>query len=141
MTSGRMEKNRKAMKMGLVAGVLLLIAGITGAATMGSVKDAVEKNLTGSETVALVLVALIFLASLGGLIVIVGALMFGKDRVRLGKFLIMIGVGFGVVGLLITVFTWALGTPPTLGVGFAMTLLGLVLSIWARMEAEPAPRR
>ena len=131
----------KAAWLGIVGGILMIIAGVTGAATWGAIGDqAVE--ITGNESLGSVFQILVALGSLGGFLVIIGCLFIGwkivkmekKNRVKLGKFMVTIGAGFGLFGLIIFMLLTLLGDDPlgnflgAIGIGF----IGLILTIMAR---------
>lgn len=122
--------------MSIVAGILLLIAGITGVATWESLRDVVTENISDSTAVVYAFMGLILLASLGGILVIVGGISIGKDKATLGRLLITIGVGTGIIGLIIMMITWSLGGSMELSIGFILILLGIILSVVARSMAK-----
>ena len=95
-------RNRHAMSIALVAGVLLIISGINGIATWETIKEFVTNNVIDNSVVQLVFATLIFIASLGGIAVLIGGVFIGKNLVRKGKLLIALGAGLGLVGLLVT---------------------------------------
>ena len=95
------SKNTQAMIIAIVAGILLLIAGISGLATWGTIKDFVTTHVIDNNVVQIVFAILIFIASLGGIAVIIGGLLIGKKKVGTGKFIIALGAGMGIIGLII----------------------------------------
>ncbi len=131
--------NEEAGIYAIVGGVLMLIAGVTGAATWARIGDlAVE--ITGQESLEMVFQVLVLIGSLGGLVVILGGvLIHGKlvESVSGGKMLITIGAGFGLIGLLIFLVVTMMGESPAITIIAAMGLgfVGLVLSIAARQKA------
>lgn len=143
--SRRRSQNEKAGIVGIIGGILMLIAGVTGAATWASIGEQAE-SITGITALGTVFQVLVALGSLGGLLVILGCLFIGwqiikirtKNRVKLGKILISIGAGFGLLGLIIFIVLTALGEDPfgnflgAIGIGF----VGLLCSIYARQKAH-----
>ncbi|MBS3816476.1 MAG: hypothetical protein KGY76_02810 [Candidatus Thermoplasmatota archaeon] len=131
--------NEEAGLYAVVGGVLMLIAGVTGAATWARIGElAVE--ITGQESLEIVFQVLVLVGSLGGLIVILGGvLIHGKlaESVSGGKILITIGAGFGLIGLLIFLVVTMMGETPgvTIIAAMGLGLVGLVLSIVARQKA------
>jgi hypothetical protein len=81
-------------------------------------------------------VILIFIASLGGLSVIAGGLLIGKNKVGTGKFLIALGAGLGLIGLLISIYIGYTEGSLTIGSFFSVGVIGLILSIVARLIAK-----
>ena len=140
-----LSNNEKAAWIGIAGGILMIIAGVTGAATWGNIGDqAVE--ITGNQDLGLAFQILVVLGSMGGFLVIGGSLFIGwkitkmkkKTRTKLGKFMVTIGAGFGLFGLLIYFFLLLFGEDPlgnflgAMGIGF----IGLILTIMARTRVK-----
>lgn len=128
---------------GIIGGFMMLAAGVTGAATWGNL-GFVAVELTGIEALWIPFLILMILGSLGGLLVIFGAwlimtkgTMRRKNRVRLGKTLISIGAGFGLIGLVILIIVSLVGNNfAQLILGANLGFIGLVLTIIARKKAR-----
>ena len=143
MSEKRHSQNEKAGIVGLIGGVLMMVAGVTGAATWKNIGEQVV-TITGIDALGSVFQILVALGSLGGLLVILGSLFIGwnvlniktTSRVKGGKIMITIGAGFGLLGLLIFLLITMLGEDPfgnfigAIGIGFA----GLICSIYARQK-------
>ncbi len=88
----------------IVGGVLLLLGGITGGTFMwelaGKAADALFDGETASQ-VGMVLQWIIFLATLGGLVVIIAGWLILKGVPVIPKILIYIGMGVGLLSLII----------------------------------------
>ena len=130
------SRNKKAMIIAIIAGILLLIAGINGIATWETIKDFVLDNIGENEVIEIIFVILILIASLGGLAVIIGGLLFGKDKVRTGKLLIALGAGLGIIGLIVSIVIAIYEESPIIGSFFSIGAIGLIMSIIARMIAK-----
>jgi hypothetical protein len=126
-------KIKTAMILALLAGILLLISGISGLATWEIIKNFVTENIIDNTIVQFVFAILIFIASLGGLSVIAGGILIGKNKIRTGKFLILLGAGMGLIGLIFSVVVAYVEGSLTLGSFFSIGTIGLVLSIIARL--------
>ena len=129
--------NKPAMYAAIIGGVCLLIAGLTGVATWSSIKDIIVENVTDDQLVQDVFYYMIIIAGLGGFAVILGGLLIGSDKVGIGKFLIMLGAGMGLIGFLIAIGLWYVNGMEgmfTIG-GSIIGLVGIVLSIVARQIA------
>jgi hypothetical protein len=131
-----MAKNSKAMGVAIVAGILLLIAGVNGIAAWSEIERFVTENIADNFVIQMVFVVLIFIASLGGIAVIAGGLLIGKDKVGTGKFLIALGAGLGLIGLIISIYIAYTEGSLTIGSFFSIGAIGLILSIIARMMAK-----
>lgn len=129
------KENRKAGIIAGVGGVLMIIAGVTGASTWATLRD-IAIDITGIQALGIVFQVLVLIGSLGGLVVILGGLILRKS-VTSGKILITIGAGFGIIGLIIFLIVTFMSDNPAanfisaIGLGF----IGLILSIVARHKA------
>ncbi|UCF49830.1 MAG: hypothetical protein JSU91_08790, partial [Thermoplasmatales archaeon] len=94
------SRNTQAMVIALVAGIFLIIGGISGLATWETIKDFVTEHIADNNIIQVVFAILIFIASLGGISVIAGGILIGKSKVRLGKLIITLGAGLGLIGLI-----------------------------------------
>jgi len=129
-------KNRKAVGIAIVAGILLLIAGVNGVATWEIVKNFVTAYIVDNYIVHIIFAILIFIASLGGISVIIGALLIGKNKILIGKFVIAIGAGLGLIGLIFTLIVAYAEENLTVSSFFSIGAIGLILSIVARALAK-----
>jgi hypothetical protein len=144
MSRRRHSQNEKAGIVGLIGGILMMVGGVTGAATWSSIGEQIIE-ITGIGALGQIFQILVLLGSLGGLLVILGSLFIGWDvlniktstRVKSGKLMITIGAGFGIIGLLIFLILTMMGDDPlgnfmgAIGIGF----VGLVCSIYARQKS------
>ncbi len=79
------------------------------------------------------------IATLGGIAVIIGAFLFTTDRVGTGKFIVGLGAGMGIIGLIILIYNMymAMGLDALLEIynllSNSMGMLGVVLTIIGRM--------
>jgi hypothetical protein len=130
------SKQNQAMFIAIIAGILLLISGISGAVTWETIKDFLTSQFPGNQVLEIVFVIIIFIASLGGITVIIGGLLIGKNNVKTGKFLITLGAGMGLIGLLISIIIAFTQNSFTIGSFFSLGTIGLILSIIVRMLAK-----
>lgn len=130
------SRNKQAMVIAIIAGIFLLIAGVSGLATWETIQDFVTKNIIDNVIVQIVFAVLIFIASLGGISVIFGGLVIGKNNVRIGKFFIALGAGLGLIGLIFSIIVAYMEGNLTIGSFFSIGAIGLILSIVARMRAK-----
>jgi len=129
-------KNKNAMIIAIIAGVLLLISGISGLATWEAIKEFVTNNIADNAVIQIVFAILIFIASLGGISVIVGGILIGKDNVGTGKFLITLGAGLGIIGLIVSIYYAYVEGALNVWSFFSIGFIGLILSIIARIIAK-----
>jgi len=99
-----MKSRKIAALFAYLGGTLLLIAGATGSTgIVGTIIEYLIENLGGAtaDLLSLILQALTFVADLGGISVIIGGSLIINQRPKIGKFIIGIGAGMGLVGFLI----------------------------------------
>ena len=130
------KNNKTAMIVAIIAGIFLLIAGVSGLATWETIKTFVIENLTDSFIVQVIFSILLFISSLGGLSVIIGGILIGKDKVRTGKFMITLGAGIGLIGLIISIIIAYMENSIVIGSFFSVGFIGLILSIVARLMVK-----
>lgn len=130
-------RNKVAMVLAILAGVLLLNAGVTGAATWETIQNFVVGFLGDHWALILVFRALIFIASFGGVAVICGGVLIGAGRTLAGKLFIMLGAGAGLLGLVLAVILpWFRQGSASLALGTATGTFGIIFSVAARMMAK-----
>ncbi|MFO7676765.1 MAG: hypothetical protein R6V50_00015 [Thermoplasmatota archaeon] len=126
-------KQKNAKNIALLAGILLLISGVSGAATWQAIRDFVTHIFYQNIILEIIFVILIFIASLGGISVIIGGLLIGKNKARTGKFFIMLGAGMGLIGLFVSILVALVQQSFTIASFFSVGTLGILLSILARI--------
>jgi len=129
-------RNTTSMVLAIVAGILLLIAGLSGAAAWETIKTFVSNNVVDNSAIQIVFAILIFIASFGGIVVILGGLLIWKNKVGIGKFLIALGAGLGLIGLIVSIIVAAVESDLTIGGFLTMGGIGIILSIVARVMAK-----
>ena len=130
------SRNSKSIIVAVFAGILLLISGVSGLATWRAIKNFVTANVIDNYIVQIIFVVLIFIASLGGISVIIGGLLIGKDKIGTGKLFISLGAGLGLIGLLVSIIIAFMENNFTIGSFFSVGAIGLILSIVARLMVK-----
>ena len=130
------SRNTQAMIIAIIAGFLLIIAGISGLATWETIKNFVTTHIIDNSIIQIVFAILIFIASLGGIAVIIGGVLIGKSSVVLGRFIIALGAGIGLIGLIFSLLITYIDGDLTIGSFFSIGAIGLILSIVARILAK-----
>lgn len=96
-------RNQVPITLALIGGFLLFQVGWIG--SIGFIDDIAAYALlyfpTIADIITLVLTALLYIASLGGIAVIVGGILIAMNREGTGKFVIGLGAGIGLIGLII----------------------------------------
>lgn len=133
------HNNSLAKKLAIIAGILLLLSGgsgVTALLTLEKIGDALAPSIFDSKLFVLIFSILLILASLGGISVITGGVLIGRKKVLLGKILIQIGSGAGVIGLVLMIF-FAIRNNSFLNGGFvSVGSLGLILAALAVIIAK-----
>jgi len=132
------SKSTQAMVIAMIAGILLLIAGVSGAATWQAIRDFVASQFPGNEFLDIVFVILIFIASLGGIAVIIGGILIGKNKIGIGRTFILLGAGMGIIGLIFSIIIAYNEGNLTIGSFLSIGMIGIILSIAARIIAKKA---
>jgi hypothetical protein len=95
-----------------------------------------------AETITLILTILLYIASLGGIAVIIGGILIAMDRIGTGKFVIGLGAGVGLFGLIIMlVEAYLAGGVAALTeiltlISQSIAWIGVIMSIVARSRAK-----
>jgi hypothetical protein len=143
--SGDTLKNGLSVALALIGGFLLVQVSWVG--SIGFIADIAyfAQNYFSpliSDTVELVLTILFYIASLGGFVVIIGGVLIGLSRIRIGKFVIGLGAGVGLFGLIIMlVEAFMIGgvlgfTEILTYVSQSIAWIGVIMSIVARSRAK-----
>ena len=130
------EKKKQAMIIAIFAGILLLISGVSGLATWEAIRNFVTTNIADNYIVQIIFAVLIFIASLGGLSVIIGGLLIGRNKIGTGKLFITLGAGLGLIGLIVSIVVAVMENNFTIGRFFSIGAIGLILSIIARLMVK-----
>jgi hypothetical protein len=130
---------RAAVRLAVAAGLLLLLAHAGGETVLLGLGDSLARAFLPPEAAAtahVAFLALVFIASLGGLAVLLGGVFYHQGWMGLGNLFVALGAGTGLLGLLVLV-----GLSLASGRGLALlgwllgpAGLGVVLSILARRE-------
>ncbi|MFX1482870.1 MAG: hypothetical protein ACFFCP_06735 [Promethearchaeota archaeon] len=133
-------KNTVPVVLALIGGFLLIQVGWIG--SIGFIDDiatyATTYFPTIAEAIGLILTVLLYIASLGGVAVIIGGLLIAISRQGTGKFVIGLGAGIGLIGLIIMLAeaVMAGGVEALLEVvtliSHSIAWIGVILSILAR---------
>ena len=122
-----------------VAGLLLILSGYTGVRSVDRFFTLLE-DLFGPRAFLIVL-AYVFLgiASFGGFAVLFGGYLFWKDRVRLGRIVILIGSGAGFFTLLLFVLVNLRREEFSFLGSVLPAILGVAAGVAARFRSVPKP--
>ena len=134
-----MRRNDQAALLAGGAGFLLILSGYTGVRSVDRFFTLLEE-LFGPRAFLIVL-AYVFLgiASFGGFAVLFGGYLFWKDRVRLGRVVILIGSGAGFFTLLLFVLVNLRREEFSFLGSVLPAILGVAAGVAARFRSVPKP--
>ncbi len=136
-------RNGLSVALALIGGFLLFQVSWVG--SIGFIADIAVYATTyfpaAAEAITLILTILLYIAALGGIAVIIGGILIAMDRVGTGKFIIGLGAGVGLFGLIITlVEAYLAGGIAALTdfltlISQSIAWIGVIMSIVARSRA------
>lgn len=130
-----MLRNRLAVLLAYISGILMLLSGSTGVASLTRLKDLLL-SVTEIPLIKIIFFVMLLLSSLGGVLVIIGGIFIAKRKTRLGRILIWIGSGAGIVSLAIGVFTTLVNEGLNFNALFSLAPLAIILAILAQIFAK-----
>jgi ribosomal protein L40E len=107
-------KNLTWILLCFLGGALMIIGSATGSAVFYVYLANLVSSYISPEFIPLVtaiLTVLEYIAFYGGYSVIVGAILILINQIRLGRIIITVATGFGMLGLIFYVGMWVLGLP------------------------------
>lgn len=133
-------RNGLSIALAFLGGVLLFQVGWVG--SIGFISDiAAYATLyfpSAAEAVTLLLTVLLYIASLGGIAVIIGGILIALSRIRTAKFVISLGAGIGLIGLIVMLVEAYLAggvdalTDALTLISQSIAWIGMIMSILAR---------
>ncbi|MHA1689835.1 MAG: hypothetical protein ACTSYC_08885 [Promethearchaeota archaeon] len=101
-------ENKKWIITCIIGGILMFISSIVGNVSFFILVFEIASNIIGPESAvvfSIILQVFFFIAMGGGISVIIGALIVALNQYRIGKFIIGLGAGMGLIGLIIFFIT------------------------------------
>jgi hypothetical protein len=139
-------KNQTPFVLCLIGGILLIAShfagGISTILFVGSFLHSIAALAPYLPIIDIFLFILLIIAWLGGIAIIIGGVLLTTSHVRLGKFIIAIAAGFGMISFIlviisvILVYGWAALLFLTWLIINTPWALGLVLTVVARHMAK-----
>jgi len=131
--------NAEAALLAGVAGVLLLVSGYTGVRTVDRFFTLLKEVFGNAAFLIVLAYVFIGIASLGGFTVMFGAYLIWKDRVRLGRIVILIGSGAGFFTLLLFLLVNLRREEFSLLLSVLPAIFGVAIGVVARFLSVPKP--
>lgn len=129
------KNNKTAKRLAIISGFLLLLSGITGVGFVNEIEMFVELFFGVNYIITLIFTILIIIASFGGISVIVGGMLIGRNKVLLGKIFIQIGSGAGILSLiaqlLLALFSSNMGITSLMSIGSMGVTLAVIAPFYA----------
>ena len=122
-----------------IAGVLLLVSGYTGVRTVDRFFTLLKEVFGNAAFLIVLAYVFIGIASLGGFTVMFGAYLICKDRVRLGRIVILIGSGAGFFTLLLFLLVNLRREEFSLLLSVLPAIFGVAIGVVARFLSVPKP--
>lgn len=97
-------ENKKWILLCIIGGILMIISSVIGSISFfetlfNLIKEDVGEDV--AEVLSIFIQVLAYIAMGGGISVIIGSLIVAMDHYRLGKFIVGIGAGMGLISLII----------------------------------------
>jgi len=136
-------EDKKWIVLCIIGGLLMLISSVVGSVSFYALVFAEASKRLGPETtliLSIILMIFTIVALGGGISVIIGAILVSREKIGLGKFIIGLGAGMGLIGLIILLITSLLaGTVLAVTSGLingSYGFLGVVITIIARLKLK-----
>ncbi|TLZ91974.1 MAG: hypothetical protein E6J98_06440 [Methanobacteriota archaeon] len=134
-----MRPNAEAALLAGLAGALLLVSGYTGVRSVDRFFTLLEGVFGNAAFLIVLAYAFIAIASLGGFTVMFGGYLIWKDRVRLGRIVILLGSGAGFFTLLLFLLVNLRREEFSLLASVLPAILGVAIGVVARFLSVPKP--
>ena len=134
-----MRPNAEAALLAGLAGALLLVSGYTGVRSVDRFFTLLEEVFGNAAFLIVLAYAFIAIASLGGFTVMFGGYLIWKDRVRLGRIVILLGSGAGFFTLLLFLLVNLRREEFSLLASVLPAILGVAIGVVARFLSVPKP--
>jgi len=133
------RRNSEAAILAAMAGVSLVFSGWSGARPVDRLFALLEEIFGDRPLLIVLAYVFVGLASLGGFAVLFGSYLFWRDRVRIGRVLILIGSGAGLFTLLLFILVNPRREEFSPALSVIPAVIGISLGIVARFWALPKP--
>ena len=131
----RKKRNKRAFNIAMIAGILLILSGTTGVASLVKIEEIVFRY-ADIWLISFIFPFLLFIASLGGFTIMFGGYLILREQIRTGKFVISLGAGFGIISLLSNIFVAIITLHFPIEWFLSFATIGLILSLVARRMAK-----
>ncbi|MHA1490172.1 MAG: hypothetical protein ACTSRI_11030 [Promethearchaeota archaeon] len=101
-------ENKKWMIVCLIGGILMIISSVVGSVSFFALIFGILTNYVGADVAVILSIVLQifgYIAMGGGISVLIGTLLIMIDQYKVGKFIIGLGAGMGLISLIIFLIT------------------------------------
>lgn len=131
-----MKKRIISFILAIISGIFLILSGTNGMSLIEKISDFVLRYFN-IQILKLILGLLTIVASFGGISVIIGGFLIYKKKIRLGRFIILIGTGAGLISLLLQFLILIFTQGISINWFLSFSTLGVILSVLARQIVRP----
>lgn len=132
----KIKRNDKAAALlGIFSAILLFISGSTGVNTWLNTRDLIL-NYVSSVFIELIFIFILIIASLGSISVFLGSILILKKHPLVGKLLISIGSGAGLLGFLSNLYISFISNNINVYSYLSISSLGIILALIAQLFIE-----
>lgn len=136
LVGNKMKKTIVSFILAIVSGIFLILSGTNGISLIERISDFVLRYFN-IQFLKLILGLLTIIASFGGISVIIGGFLIYEKKIRLGRFIILIGTGAGLVSLLLQFLILIFTQGISINWFLSFSTLGVILSVLAREIVRP----
>jgi hypothetical protein len=131
-----MKKRKISFVLSIISGIFLILSGTNGVSFFKRLSEIILRYFD-IIILKIIFILLTIIASLGGIAVILGGFLIYKKKIRLGRFIIAIGTGAGLISLLLnfSIIVITRGIPINWFLSFST--LGIIFSVLARRIVKP----
>lgn len=129
-----MIQNKLAAVLAYISGILLLLSGITGVDSWMKIQD-LTLSLISFPLLQKVFVVVLFLSSLGGIVVILGGFLIYRNKTITGRVLVLIGSGVGIISYALSLFTTVIESGLNVGILFSIAPVAIILAVSSQLVA------
>jgi len=131
-----MKKRIISFILSIISGIFLILSGTNGVSFLTTFSEFILRYFN-IQVIKIIFTLLIIIASFGGIAVILGGFLIYKKKIRVGRFIIAIGTGAGLVSLLLNFLIVIITKGIPINWFLSFSTLGIIFSVLARRIVKP----
>jgi hypothetical protein len=131
-----MKKRIISFILSIISGIFLILSGTNGVSFLTTFSEFILRYFN-IQVIKIIFTLLIIIASFGGIAVILGGFLIYKKKIRVGRFIIAIGTGAGLVSLLLNFLILIITKGIPINWFLSFSTLGIIFSVLARRIVKP----